>query len=114
MMDTALLVWIACALFVVACIAAAAAVHMQMQISTLQHRLMRAWQREAELRRELEVEKACRAQDKATYDRRVHRWCEYATNLQDVAVALGTLAPWKAEADRKTMPFVESTHAPLD
>ena len=113
-MDSALLVWIACVLFVLACIAAAAAIHMQMQITTLQHRLMRAWQREADLRRELEIAKACTAQAKATYDRRVARWCEYATNLQDVAVALGTLAPWKAEADRKTMPFVESAAAPLD
>lgn len=97
----------------VVCGLAGAVAALHGEVLTLRRKLMRAWQHQADLRRALEVEQAGRRQDREAYDRRVRRWCTYATELQDVCISLGTLAPWKAAADRQAAPFVDSDAAPL-
>ncbi len=104
---------LAAASLLACCALIGVALGLRAELADLRRRLMRSWQREAGARRALEVERAGRAQDRAAYDRRVRRWCEYATQLQDVCISLGTLAPWKAAADRQAAPFVDSDAAPL-
>jgi hypothetical protein len=84
-----------------------------MEVQTLHSRMWRRWMTEVRLKRNLEVERAARAQDLAAYQRRVDRWRRYAIELQDAALSLGIMAPWKAAADRHAAPFVDSDHAPL-
>lgn len=104
--ELAIALGIVALLLVCALAGAAAALHGE--VLTLRRKLMKAWRAQANLRRALETEQAARRLDAEAHERRIRRWCSYATELQDVCVALGTLAPWKAEADRRGVPFVDS------
>ncbi len=84
-----------------------------MEVHSLHGRMWRRWLIEVDLKRQLEVERAGRAQDLEAYQRRVDRWRRYAIELQDAALSLGIMAPWKAAADRQAAPFVDSDRAPL-
>ena len=114
MINEAAAVWLFVALFVLACGAAGLAISLRWQVVVLRRRLMRAWRREADERRRRRVLEALRERDLATFDRRVARWRDYAIGCQDALVEHKIMTAWKAQADRQSMPFVESGAAPLD
>lgn len=85
----------------------------QEEVRRLQARIWKRWLADARLRRALEIERAARVHALDTYRRRTDRWKRFAFDLQAFALQSGLLEQWKVDADRKTVPFVDSDVAPL-
>lgn len=100
--------WLEIILLALACLLLGGLIGALMEVHSLHGRMWRRWMIEVDLKRDLEVERAARRQDREAYDRRVARWRAYATELQDAALSMGLMAAWKAEADRQAAPFVDS------
>lgn len=101
-------------IYMVLIVVAAVAVHLaEREARNLHTKLMKAWKKMQELQHQLEVAEARRKLDLETYQRRVDRWRNYANYLLNFALQQGYIAQWKADADRKAQPFVDSDHSPL-
>lgn len=100
-------------LLLAACLLAGAMAGAMMEVKRLHAKMWACWAAEDRLRRQLAVEVAGRAHDQATYRRRVDRWRAYVVDLQEFAVQEGLLSQWRLEADRQSMPWVDSEPAPL-
>lgn len=106
--------WLEVALMALAGILAGGLAGALWDIRRLHAKIWDRWVVEGDLRHQLAIVRAKASHAEAAGRRRVERWRAYATDLQAFAVKEGLLAAWRAEADRQSMPWVDSQPADLD